>query len=128
MTHDPEPSSRRRTPGSFHALRIARRNVHRTAKHPVKRRSQQSSVRHKRAIILMIMAGAMGVELAIAALTSPLFGIDRIIVRGAGELPAKEIATTQRAAWLPAGYNLFRAPTSSMQQHLESLPWVRTAK
>jgi len=128
MSHNPEPSIRRKSPNSFHALRIASRNARRTAKHPVKRRSQQASVRHKRAIILMVMAGAVGVELAIAALTSPLFGIDRILVRGTDQLPAQELITTQRAAWVPPGSNLFRAPVQPMEQHLQALPWIRSAR
>jgi cell division septal protein FtsQ len=78
--------------------------------------------------MLMLMAVALGGELAFAALTSPLFGIDRITIRGAGQLPEKEQATTQLAVWVPPGSNLLRAPLGTMEQHLEALPWVRSAQ
>jgi cell division protein FtsQ len=127
MSHRQEPIIRKRSQDSFHSLRLARRNAHRNSKAPLKRRSQQAEVRRRRATILMLFTVAMGFELAAAALTSPLFGISRITVRGTEQLPERELAITEHAAWLPPGTNLFCAPIGSIERRLEALPWIRSA-
>jgi len=127
MTHEP-PSRSRQAQGSFHSLRIARRASHRSGSAPVKRRSRKSEIRDRRSRILVLLTMAFGFELSAAALTSPLLGINRIVIRGSEQLPITESVTTEQTVALPAGTNLLRAPLAQMEREIRTLPWVETAR
>ncbi len=113
---------------SFHSLRIARRSTRRRENGLGNRKSHQTEVRERRTRILLALTMALGFELAGAALTSPLLGINHVAVRGDESLPAQEAATTRRMAEVPAGTNLLRAPLGSIERRMKLLPWVRTAR
>jgi len=127
MTQEPVNMRRGRERGSFHALRLSRRNALRRGKTSVKR-SRQAEVRERRTRILLMLTMALGFELAAAALTSPLLGINRIAIRGTEQLPVQEIEVTRHVAAIPAGSNLLRVPLGHVEQRMKALPWVQSAR
>ncbi len=128
MTHQPPGSQRNRSRGSFHALRLARRISHRTGKAPLGQRSRQANVREFRTRLLIVLTMALGFELSAAALTSPILGINRIVIHGLERLPAREAGITTRTAALQPGTNLLRAPLGQMERQMKALPWVQSAR
>ena len=128
MRHQPSDPGRTQAQSSFHSLRQARRVSRRTATRPVKTRSRQSEVRDRRSRILVLLTMLFGFELSAVALTSPLLGISRIVIRGAESLPFEEAIVTEQTAALPAGTNLLRAPLGQIEHQMKMLPWVETAQ
>ena len=127
MTHGTVNIRRGRTRGSFHALRLARRVAKRTGRGPATVRTHLGAVRARRTRILAALTLVLCVEAAVASLTSPLLGVNRVALRGVQPLPTPEEAATRAAAALAPGTNLLRAPLGRTESRIRALPWVRSA-
>jgi cell division protein FtsQ len=115
---------------TLHAQRRAVRARHRLANNgqPAPRKPRVSEIRERRWRILVLLTLAFGFEMAAAALTSPLLGINHIQVRNMERLLPAEAATTTRATAVPAGTNLLRAPLEQIERQMRALPWVQSVK
>lgn len=91
------------------------------------RRSGQRSpalVRRSRRRLLAALYAAMLVEVIVALLTSPMFAVRRVEVRGHKGITAREGAVLLRAAALPRMTNWFRAPVGPLSRRVSALPYV----
>lgn len=87
-----------------------------------------AEVRRGRRHLLLALYIAVLAECTAALLTSPRLGIRRVTVQGTGGLRPHEAAEITRRCAAAAGRNFLLVPIEGMQQRLERLPWVLTAR
>ena len=125
---NPSDPTRDRKRSQFHKRRVALRVAQRTADPTRPRKNNQLIVSERRSRVLALLAIVFGLELALAALTSPFFSVHRITLHGVSALQDFEIEALRQTVVLPKDSNLFRAPFGTFESRLHSYPWIQDAK
>ena len=122
------PPVRNRAGQQSRRASVARQQARRPHRNKsVKKGWTPAEVQIARRQVLFCLYGVLGLELIVAAFTSPVMEIKRIMVMGTSRLPAPEAQVVQGAVSLNPKTNWLRAPIKNLEQQLHELPFVRGA-